>query len=263
MLSQVLSDPEHILHVEDDDADAALVAHLLRGQGFRLARVRTYGEMLSYSGNPDVVLLDLRIPGSNDPLRLVGDAVRRFRSAGIILLTGIADREGEDLSVRAMAEGAQIRLIKATFDGRRLQLSIREAYQQRQHMIRVIEQSRADMRIDPDALQDTLRTVLQNEFFSKMNDFEQKVLRKFRKLGVEDTRPIQTPPELRVNDIAASKWSELLAWVGRHDKLMRWIIVAGIGTYVAVSDYVTGIRNAVFETRERVEKIERQLDEAR
>lgn len=259
----MLSDPEHVLYVEDSDEDAALVAHLLRGSPFRLARVRTYGEMMSYGGNPDVVLLDLRIPGSNNPIRLVADAVRRFRGAGVILLTGIADREGEEISVRAMAEGAQIRLVKATFDKRRLQLSIREAYQQRQHMIRVLRESRDDMRIDPDMLQQSVRSVLDPDLYQRLDSIEQIFRRKFKQLGIEDTQPIQLP--LSPPDIDPKKRAEIarafLGWFTRHDKLLHWIVLAAFGAYLTASDFVLGIRNAVFETRDAVQRIEKRLDE--
>lgn len=258
----MLPDPEQVLHVEDSDEDAALIRHLLRGYPYRISRARTYGEMIDYRGTPDVVLLDLRIPGSNDPIRLVADAVRRFRGAGIILLTGISDTEGEELSVRAMAAGAQVRLIKGTFDRRRLGLAIREAYQQRQHMIRTIEESRADMRVDPGAIKESLREVLDQDLLRRIETLEsgtKKALQKLRKLGAQDTEPHEpVPPSASEHRIIA----DLLAWGRRHQKGIQWIILSLLAAYFAASDYVTGIRDAVFETRDRVEKIEERLNEA-
>lgn len=262
-------DPEHILHVEDSDEDAQLINHLLRSYAYRVSRVRTYGEMVDFRGSPDVVLLDLRIPGSDSPLRLVGDTVRRFRGAGIILLTGISDREGEELSVKAMAAGAQIRLVKGTFDSRRLWLSIREAFQQRQHLIRAVEQSRSDMRIEPKALRDTIRGVLDQDLSQRLQSLEastathfrrieeatNKALSKLRKLGAEDTAPIEIAFDGKKVDIAG--------WFSRHDKLFRWLLWLAAAGYIAASDYVTGIRDAIMDTRDRVRAIEEKMDDRR
>lgn len=258
----MVEDPKHVLHVEDSDEDAALIGHLLKRCPCTFDRVRTYSEMMDYRGRADVVLLDLRIPGSNDPIRLVADAVRRFRTAGIILLTGIADTEGEELSVRAMAAGAQVRLLKGTFDRRRLWLAMREAFQQRQHMIRSLEESRSDMRLDPTTLQESIRAVIDKDLRSRLSELEghqHQVLRKLRKLGAEDTQPISVvkPEELRIEHrIVAEAWS----WAKRHQKGIQWIIMALAGLYLAAGDYVTGIRDAVFETRERVKRIEEKLN---
>lgn len=253
----MLSDPKHILHVEDSDEDAALIAHLLRGYGYRLSRVSTYGEMISFASHPDVVLLDLRVPGSDNPLRLVSDASRRFRNAGLILLTGIADPEGEELSVRAMAEGAQVRLIKGTFDKRRLWLSIREAYQQRQHFIRQLRESRSDMRVDPQILQESIRGAIPSDLedrFRKLDEHNTQILRKLRKLGAEDTQPIDLV-------IDSTLWRQVFHWASRHDKVFRWVFyIVGV-LYLAAGDYITGFRNAVLETNERVREIHERLEE--
>jgi CheY-like chemotaxis protein len=250
-----------VLHVEDSDEDAALIQHLLKSYKFRLSRVRTYGELMDFQGHPDVVLLDLRIPGSNDPLRLVSDCVRRFRTSGIILLTGITDDEGEELSVRAMAAGAQVRLVKGTFDRRRLWLSIREAFQQRQHMIRTIEESRSDMRVDPEALRDVIRNVMDQDLgtrFQKIEEASNKVMRRLRKLGAEDTEPHDVVLDHNVEyRIMHGVW----AWFKRHDKLVRWIITGIVALYFAASDYVTGVYDAVIETRDTVKRIDERLQD--
>jgi CheY-like chemotaxis protein len=266
-------DPEHVLHVEDSDADAELVGHLLKSYPYRVTRVRTYSEMMDFRGHPDVILLDLRIPGSDSPLRLVSDAVRRFRTAGVILLTGIGDRDGEELSVKAMAAGAQIRLVKGTFDSRRLWLSIREAYQQRQHLIRTIEESRADMRVEPSALRDTIRGVLDKDLYGRLREIRDienitdkrltdlqnatnRALDKLRKLGAEDTQPIQ----ITVGD----EKFDLIAWfrnLAKHEKAFRWLFLIAAGAYFAVSDYVTGIHDAIIETPKRLQSIDERLTE--
>ena len=253
-----LPDPDHVLHVEDDDIDADLIGLLMKGQRYRVSRVRTYGEMMDFQGHPDVVLLDLRIPGSDDPIRLVQDAVRRFRSAGIILLTGLGDSAGEELSVRAMAAGAQGRLLKKTFDKRRLHLAICEAFQQRQHMLRVIEQSRSDMRVDPESLREAVRDVLSEGMdarLSEMNKSVGQVVGKLRKLGASDTEPHDTVP---VSD--PRRTAEIIAFMKRHQKFFKWMLGLLAAGYFALGDYVSGIRNAVFDTNTRVQQIQKDLE---
>lgn len=254
----MLPEPQQILHVEDSDEDAAIIEHLLRGSSYRISRARTYGEMMAHASSVDVVLLDLRIPGSDDPLRLVRDAVRRFRGAGVILLTGISDTEGEELSVCAMAEGAQIRMLKGTFDRRRLKLAVREAYQQRQHLIRQIEESRSDMRVDPKILQSTFRDVLGKDLYRRLEALEErddKILGKLRKLGAEDTQPLE-PVQVDHRSVAT-----VLQWFSRHQKALGWVFGLLTAGYIAVSQYVDGMRRAVFETREIVQQIKEILDE--
>jgi DNA-binding response OmpR family regulator len=79
---------ERILVVEDDDAIAAFVATALEREGYTVARVCTGREALSHvegadqnpadrsPGVPDLVLLDLMLPGDVDGLQ-VCRAVRR------------------------------------------------------------------------------------------------------------------------------------------------------------------------------------------
>ncbi len=109
--------PLAILLVEDDDADAGLVARALRPYARRLAlsRATSLGGALDWLGrNPcDVVLLDLSLPDS------VGfDTVRRVRGAApslaLIVLTGLDD---EDFALQALAAGTQDYLVKGQTDG--------------------------------------------------------------------------------------------------------------------------------------------------
>ena len=61
-----------ILVVEDEDAIAAFVATALEREGYTVARVRTGREALSHvqSSVPDLVLLDLMLPGDMDGLQV-------------------------------------------------------------------------------------------------------------------------------------------------------------------------------------------------
>ena len=86
---------EQILVVEDDDAIAAFVATALEREGYTVARVRTGQEALSHvqGSAPDLVLLDLMLPGDVDGLR-VCQAVRRGEIyIPIIMVTA----KGEDV----------------------------------------------------------------------------------------------------------------------------------------------------------------------
>jgi len=69
---------ERILVVEDDDAIAAFVATALEREGHTVAWVRTGREALSHvqDSAPDLVLLDLMLPGDMDGLQ-VCQAIRR------------------------------------------------------------------------------------------------------------------------------------------------------------------------------------------
>jgi len=82
-----------ILLVEDDDAIAAFVATALEREGYAVAWVRTGQEALSHvqSSTPDLVLLDLMLPGGMDGLQ-VCQAIRRSDTyIPIIMVTAKAE----------------------------------------------------------------------------------------------------------------------------------------------------------------------------
>ena len=83
-----------ILVVEDEDAIAAFVATALEREGYTVARVRTGREALSHvqGSAPDLVLLDLMMPGDVDGLQ-VCQAVRRSDAYVPIIMVTAKDED--------------------------------------------------------------------------------------------------------------------------------------------------------------------------
>jgi DNA-binding response OmpR family regulator len=83
-----------ILVVEDDDAIAAFVATALEREGYAVICVRTGREALSHiqSSAPDLVLLDLMLPGDVDGLR-VCQAIRRGETYIPVIMVTAKDED--------------------------------------------------------------------------------------------------------------------------------------------------------------------------
>jgi DNA-binding response OmpR family regulator len=83
-----------ILLVEDDEAIAAFVATALEREGYSVTCVRTGQEALSYMRHavPDLVLLDLMLPGDIDGLQ-VCQAVRRGETYIPIIMVTAKDED--------------------------------------------------------------------------------------------------------------------------------------------------------------------------
>jgi DNA-binding response OmpR family regulator len=83
-----------ILLVEDDEAIAAFVATALEREGYSVTCVRTGQEALSYMRHavPDLVLLDLMLPGDVDGLQ-VCQAVRRGETYIPIIMVTAKDED--------------------------------------------------------------------------------------------------------------------------------------------------------------------------
>jgi CheY-like chemotaxis protein len=124
------SAPLSVLVVEDDDADALLVAEhfadaeALSGLTISLKRVKTVSEVTSHVvGAVDCVLLDLALPDAHGL-----DALQRVLGAGqgaaVVVLTG---RHDEALGIRAVGAGAQDYLLKDAVDGASLTRALRYA----------------------------------------------------------------------------------------------------------------------------------------
>ena len=85
---------EHILVVEDDDAIAAFIATALEREGYGIAWVRTGQEAMSHvrSSPPDLMLLDLMLPGDMDGLR-VCQAIRRGEAYIPVIIVTAKDED--------------------------------------------------------------------------------------------------------------------------------------------------------------------------
>jgi serine phosphatase RsbU (regulator of sigma subunit) len=125
-----LTEPLHVLLVEDDDGDALLVEDLLALSGASLAleRARTLADASRMAPDDvDCVLLDLALPDAEGL-----EALRHLRAddeaPAIIVLTGLDD---ERRGAEAVASGAQDYLVKGQVDGGLLARSIRYAVERR------------------------------------------------------------------------------------------------------------------------------------
>ncbi len=155
------AEPVHILIVEDNAADFALIKALLarvQTVEFRLDHAQTLsaGVDVLQRGSTDAVLLDLSLPDS----RGTGGCVqfrRRFPAVPIVVLTGIDD---EDLAIEALRRGAQDYLVKGRIDSNALGRSIRYAIQ-RQRM--EVELQRAHDELEKRVEQRTAELLQANE----------------------------------------------------------------------------------------------------
>ena len=275
--------PQLILHVEDSDVDADTIAHLLQDQPYSIERARTYGEMMDFAAYPDVILLDLRIPGSNDPFRLVADATRRFKESAIILVTDLGDARGADFAVRSASLGVMDRLLKNTFDGDVLDLKIRESHAKKEHVRHTVEQSRSDMKATPDMMRDLVGGIideaLEERFESLSRDSREsteRVLRRLKSIGATDTephtpifRPIDSDVDTDKNiedyeKSLRSGASGVAGWLQQNPlavKIAKWLVGIATAAYVYAGDYFKGIHNKITDTHERVLKIEKKIEE--
>jgi len=115
-----------ILLVEDSDADADIIERVLVGLPIRLNRTRTMGESMSFlqSKSPDVVLLDLGLPDSNNMVDTARVMVGRLPNTPIIALTGLDE---ERVAIDTIKVGLQGFFVKGTFDGSSLFREIQRA----------------------------------------------------------------------------------------------------------------------------------------
>jgi DNA-binding response OmpR family regulator len=96
-----------ILIVEDSDAIRRMIEALVTARGFEVQAVPTgaKGLDLAFAEPPDVVLLDLNLPGSYDGL----EVCRRLRanpmtkSVPVVIITAMADGESKRRAVEAGA----------------------------------------------------------------------------------------------------------------------------------------------------------------
>jgi two-component system response regulator RegX3 len=98
-----------VLVVEDETSLADTIAFLLRGDGFDVAVANTGPEGLEAfrTGTPDLILLDLMLPGMNG--LEVCRAIRRTSRVPIIMVTA---RTGETERTVGLAAGADDYLTK-------------------------------------------------------------------------------------------------------------------------------------------------------
>jgi DNA-binding NtrC family response regulator len=133
----------HILHLEDDPADAELIQARIDDADLacRITRVRTRDEFLRAPQHHryDIVLADYRLPKFDgiSALRLVQE---RYPEVPFIFVSGTM---GEEAAIEAMARGATDYVLKQ--DLKRLGPAVKRALQE--------ARNRRERRLDQEALQ--------------------------------------------------------------------------------------------------------------
>lgn len=148
----------NILLVEDNPADARLIAETLKESGSELLEL-THKDRLDEalaameSEHYDVVLLDLSLPDSQGL-----ETMERLRSSHpgvpVVVMTGLDD---ETIALKAVHSGAQDYIVKGTVDGFALWRSIRYAIE-REGLLRALEDSAERLR----ASETRFRTIVEN-----------------------------------------------------------------------------------------------------
>ena len=138
--------PLHILLVEDSPLDAALVTEQLRDAAaenpIRLSRTETVQEAarLLRTEAPDCVLLDLTLPDATG-LEALAQLHSIAPDVPIVVFSGV---DGEELAVRAVAEGAQDYLVKGQASGGLVLRSVRYAVERKQSELQLAELALTD-----------------------------------------------------------------------------------------------------------------------
>ena len=144
--------PKHVLLVEDSPTDAALLhqcfLHLEEQSKWKLTHVERLNDAISvcFASNIDLVLLDLRLPDSDESETLV-DFRASVPDVPVVVLTMMDD---EALALQALANGAQDYLVKDQITLTLLSRSLRYAIERsrilkrlqnsEQSMLRALEQ---------------------------------------------------------------------------------------------------------------------------
>jgi light-regulated signal transduction histidine kinase (bacteriophytochrome) len=148
-----MSEPLHVLHVEDCESDTELLSQILGAAGYQvqLARVEYDYEMRRALAERewDVIIADYRLPGFSAPEAL--DILRESgRDIPFIVVSGAA---GEDVAVETMRRGAQDYLLDSGLTRlaaavKREIANARARRQQRERermLVRELERSNADL----------------------------------------------------------------------------------------------------------------------
>lgn len=156
------NDEINVLMVEDNDADAYLVQHMLSESElakFNLSHVDRLSKAINVSEENrfDVILLDLYLPDSQE-FNTFTSIQSNIPGKPIIVLTGFKD---EKLAIKTVRKGAQDYLIKGEFDSDLIVRSIKFA----------IERSRAEkMKIEKKKIQKQLLQAQKLEVIATLID---------------------------------------------------------------------------------------------
>jgi diguanylate cyclase (GGDEF)-like protein len=138
--------PLHILLVEDSPLDAALITEQLRSAAgenpLRLTRAETMAEAgrMLREESIDCILLDLTLPDAAG-LEALGQLHYVAPDIPIVVFSGV---EGEELAVRAVAEGAQDYLVKGQAPGPLVLRAVRYSVERKQTELQLAELALTD-----------------------------------------------------------------------------------------------------------------------
>ena len=123
-----MKSPLHILHLEDDPDDAALIQSTLEANGIRCAatRVQNRGDFVAAleQGGVDLILSDYSLPGF-DGLSALKIARAKWPAIPVILVSGTL---GEELAIDSLKSGATDYVLKGRLS--RLVPAVRRAMQE-------------------------------------------------------------------------------------------------------------------------------------
>ena len=91
-----------VLHVEDDFADAMLLQHALQDAGahnmdMEVVRMLVDAKYKLMARSYDLIIADLRLPDSRDPVETIGMIEKHSGSTPIVVLTGSATVDQESI----------------------------------------------------------------------------------------------------------------------------------------------------------------------
>jgi len=165
--------PIKVLLIEDNPGDARLIEEALgeRGQGgFRLRWADELAEGLDCLAGqpPDVVLLDLSLPGTRG-MDTLAKVLEQSDDVPVLVLTGTDD---ESLAVEAVRRGAQDYLVKGQAGGALLGRAIRYAIQRKETQAQLADANarleEANRRLEELATTDDLTGLWNRRYFLDM-----------------------------------------------------------------------------------------------
>ena len=233
--------PLRVVIVEDSDTDADMLRRLIVTK-FEVQRARTIHELLELTRHqdPDVILLDLRLPDGGDYITLVLKLCSRFPNTAIIVTTGLDD---ETLALETLRAGAQDYLVKEIYIRDQMIKKIIHAHARKAASIRAAEASVATASassnssmhiaaVDPDLLT------------KKLNELVTDIIEK-QVLAKHHLRP-RTDVYDRVPPTDFIAWLQLVVRALKGD----WKFISGLLLTAVV--YVTDFRDTVLRTEDAV-----------
>jgi two-component sensor histidine kinase/FixJ family two-component response regulator len=268
-----MSELLRVLHVEDSEADAAMVARQLKkaGYGIQVRRVQDAGEMQAAlaGGAWDVVVADHHLPHFDARAAL---AVLHETGLDIPFIV-VSGAIGEDLAVAIMKSGAHDYILKSNLTrlAAAVEREVREA-RARQDRLAVEKEYAARQRLDEQALRESnarllsvLESITDGFFtlgpdwrFTYMNSQAERLLRRCRQavLGANFLRDFPEPVFHRMFQHAAE--TKTPVHFDAYSALFAaWLEVHAYPSAAGVSVYVRDIT----ERRHAEERIRRSLQE--